>query len=161
MDGQTNRQKGAAMQFPGLQFYLNPTIKSKFYHATLIWKIVLSQSWTWVWILSKSKLEYISSRNWNLPTYKSLQKLIFLSGNCNVTQLMVSMTYPAIKLCSTQSGGLKIWASSCVFIFSKWILVIIVLHTPKHLYIVTFQAHPALVKKANQMCGSFLFKNFV
>ncbi len=25
-------------------------------------------------------------------------------------------------------------------------------------YIVTCQAHPALVKKANQMCGSFLFK---
>ena len=28
-------------------------------------------------------------------------------------------------------------------------------------YVVTCQAHPALVKKENQMCGSFLFKNFV
>ncbi len=26
--------------------------------------------------------------------------------------------------------------------------------------IVTCQAHPVLVKKANQMCGSFLFKIF-
>ncbi len=27
-----------------------------------------------------------------------------------------------------------------------------------YIYIVTCQAHPVLVKKANQMCGSFLFK---
>ncbi len=42
-----------------------------------------------------------------------------------------------------------------------WTEITVYLLQVAQIHIVTCQAHPVLVKKANQMCGSFLLKNFM
>ena len=82
MRGPHGKCFGVPTQFPESQFYPNPTVK---FIAVLIWNIIVSQPWTWVWILS----------NFNQGLFYPTPEILILSTIPNkINFILLSVSAP-------------------------------------------------------------------